>query len=84
MRRKGEVRTMRKRELQEYYKVMFTDYPDVVNVEQLCEMLGGPSSKSVYRLLKEGAIQSYWIGKRYRIPKVSVIEYLTGLQKSVS
>lgn len=75
---------MRKRELQEYYKVMFTDYPDVVNVEQLCEMLGGPSSKSVYRLLKEGAIQSYWIGKRYRIPKVSVIEYLTGLQKSVS
>ena len=75
---------MRKRELQEYYKVMFTEYPDVVNVEQLCEMLGGVSSKSVYRLLKEGAIQSYWIGKRYRIPKVSVIEYLTGLQKSVS
>ena len=75
---------MRKRELQEYYKVMFTEYPDVVNVEQLCEMLGGPRSKSVYRLLKEGAIQSYWIGKRYRIPKVSVIEYLTGLQKSVS
>ena len=75
---------MRKRELQEYYKVMFTEYPDVVNVEQLCEMLGGPGSKSVYRLLKEGAIQSYWIGKRYRIPKVSVIEYLTGLQKSVS
>ena len=75
---------MRKRELQEYYKVMFTEYPDVVNVEQLCEMLGRPSSKSVYRLLKEGAIQSYWIGKRYRIPKVSVIEYLTGLQKSVS
>ena len=75
---------MRTRELQEYYKVMFTEYPDVVNVEQLCEMLGGPSSKSVYRLLKEGAIQSYWIGKRYRIPKVSVIEYLTGLQKSVS
>ena len=75
---------MRKRELQEYYKVMFTEYPDVVNVEQLCEMLGGPSSKSVYRLLKEGAIQSYWIGKLYRIPKVSVIEYLTGLQKSVS
>lgn len=75
---------MRKRELQDYYKVMFTDYPDVVNVEQLCEMLGGTSTKSVYRLLKIGAIQSYWIGKRYRIPKVFVIEYLTGLQKSVS
>ena len=75
---------MRKRELQDYYKVMFTDYPDVVNVEQLCEMLGCTSTKSVYRLLKSGEIQSYWIGKRYRIPKVFVIEYLTGLQKSVS
>ena len=76
--------TMRKRELQDYYKVMFTEYPDVVNVDQLAEMLGGVSTKSVYRLLKSGAMQSYWIGKRYRIPKVSVIEYLTGLQKSVS
>ena len=80
----AEVTDMRKRELQDYYKVMFTDYPDVVNVEQLCEMLGGTSTKSVYRLLKSGEIQSYWIGKRYRIPKVFVIEYLTGLQKSVS
>ena len=31
----AEVTDMRKRELQDYYKVMFTDYPDVVNVEQL-------------------------------------------------
>ena len=74
---------MRKRELQDYYKVMFTDYPDVVNVEQLSEMLGGTSTKSVYRLLKSGEIKSYWIGKRYRIPKEFVIEYLTDLQKSV-
>ncbi len=75
---------MRKRELTEYYKVMFTEYPDVVSVEQLSDMLGGSSIKSIYRLLKSGEIQSYRIGKRYRIPKVSVIEYLTGLQKSVS
>ncbi len=74
---------MRKRELQDYYKVMFTDYPDVVNVEQLSEMLGGTSTKSVYRLLKSGDIKSYLIAKRYRIPKIFVIEYLTDLQKSV-
>ena len=49
---------MRKRELQDYYKVMFTDYPDVVNVEQLSEMLGGTSTKSIYRLLKSGEIKS--------------------------
>lgn len=75
---------MRKQNLTDYYNVMFTEYPDVVSVEQLSAMLGGPSSKSIYRLLKSGEIQSYRIGKRYRIPKISVIEYLTGLQKSVS
>ena len=61
---------------------MFTDYPDVVNVEQLSEMLGGTSTKSIYRLLKSGEIKSYLIAKRYRIPKIFVIEYLTDLQKS--
>ena len=63
---------------------IYRNYPDVVTLQQLCEMLGGTSTKSVYRLLKSGAIQSYWIGKRYRIPKVFVIDYLTDLQKSVS
>lgn len=38
------------------YKLMFRDYPDVVNVEQLCRMLGGISSKTAYRLLKTSAI----------------------------
>ena len=66
------------------YKVMFTEYPDVVNADQLCEMLGGAAIKSVYRLLREGKIKAFRIGKGYRIPKVSVIEYLTALEKSVS
>lgn len=30
----------------EVYRAMFKDYPDVVNVEQMCEMLGGMSSGS--------------------------------------
>ena len=28
-------------ESQVAYKLLFTEYPDVVNVEQMCEMLGG-------------------------------------------
>ena len=72
---------MKMYDFSEYYKIMFTEYPDVVNVEQLSKMLGGTSNKSIYRLLKSGKIQSYIIGKRYRIPKVSVIEYLIGTHK---
>ena len=36
----------------EVYGLMFRNYPDVVNIEQLCEMLGGISTKTGYRLLK--------------------------------
>ncbi len=67
---------------QDAYKLMFPDYPDVVNVEQLCEMLGGISVKTGYRLLKSGAIKSFVIARRYRIPKINVIAYLEVGEKS--
>lgn len=68
---------MRKSEIKDLYSVMFPEYPDVVNVEQLSEMLGGVSTKTVYRLLKKGEIQSKYVGKRYLIPKLYVIDYIT-------
>ena len=66
----------------EAYKLMFCSYPDVVNVEQLCEMLGGISSKTAYSLLRRGKIKSFIVGRRYRIPKISVLEYLGVIEKS--
>jgi len=66
---------------QEAYKVMFRDYPDVVTVEQMCEMLGGISIKTGYRLLKNGTIKSVVVGRRYRIPKLYVFEYLELVEK---
>lgn len=68
---------LNKTDLKSLYKVMFTEYPDVVNVEQLSEMLGGISDKTIYRLLKSGAIKSLYVGKRYLIPKAYVLEYLS-------
>ena len=60
------------------YHVMFQGYPDVVNVPQLCEMLGGISDKTAYRLLRSGKIRSLLVGKKYLIPKPYVIDYLIG------
>ena len=57
---------------------MFSNYPDVIDVPTLREMLGGISKKLVYRLLAEGEIQSIRIGRSYKMPKVSVIEFLLG------
>ena len=66
---------------QDAYKMMFRDYPDVVTVEQMCEMLGGISIKTGYRLLKNGSIKSVVVGRRYRIPKLYVFEYLEPVEK---
>lgn len=57
---------------------MFENYPDVVEVEDLREMLGGISKKLAYRLLANQEIRSVRVGRTYKIPKVCVIEYLMG------
>lgn len=57
---------------------MFDKYPDVVAVDDLCEMLGGISKKLAYRLLGDHEIKSVRIGREYKIPKPCVIEYLMG------
>ena len=48
---------MNKNEMKTLYKVMFAEYPDVVNVKQLGEMLCGISEKTIYRLLQSGKIK---------------------------
>ena len=74
---------MNRTELKSLYKVMFTDYPDVVNVAQLCEMLGGVSVKTAYKLIQNGKIGAFMIGKAYRIPKMNIISFLSVPEKTV-
>lgn len=54
----------------------FHDYPDVLEVEQLTEalMIG---KNSAYKLLKSGKLTSFKIGRIYKIPKVSLIAYIS-------
>ena len=54
----------------------FKKYPDVVTVNQMCEMLGGISLKMGYRLLKANEIEHLKIGRAYRIPKIHIVKYL--------
>ena len=56
-------------------QVLFAEYPDIVNVEQLSAMLG-ISTKTAYKLLREEKIKSIHIGRTYRIAKVHVLKYL--------
>lgn len=58
------------------YAKMLKDYPELIRIEQLCEALGGISTKTGYKLLKEKKISSLKIGREYRITKSNLIDYL--------
>ena len=63
-------------DMKETYTLMFTDYPDIVNLDQMRKMLSGISNTLAYRMLREKKIKSKKVGREYKIPKVNVIKYI--------
>lgn len=59
----------------ETYKLMFKNYPDVVSVAKLSEMLS-ISEKTVYRMVKDNRIGFFKIGRIYKFAKVHIFDYL--------
>ncbi len=62
--------------LRKNYSLMFTTYPDIVDITQMRKMLGGIGVTLAYKLLKQRKIKSLKIGREYKIPKSCIIEYL--------
>ena len=73
---------MKKSELKELYQMMFPEYPDIVTVRQLREMLG-ISRQLAYDLIADGEVQAIKIGNSFKIPKASVINFVTEEKKEV-
>ena len=61
--------------IKENYGLMFTAYPDIVNIVQLKEMLG-IGVNLAYRLVRNQTIPSLKVGREYKIPKRNIIYYL--------
>ena len=55
--------------------ILFSEYPDVVTVDDLQKMLKIVRN-AAYDILKAGLIKTIKVGKRYIIPKQSVINFL--------
>jgi len=72
----GWIMTEKTRRNRAVENTMFNDYPDVLSAEQLCEALN-ISLATVYILLREGRIHSLKVGRAYRIPKFSLIDFLS-------
>ena len=57
-------------------RMSISEYPDVMTVEDMCEYLR-ISTKTGYKLLREGAIKCLKPGKSYLIPKKYVLEFIS-------
>jgi excisionase family DNA binding protein len=62
--------------IKENYEMMFTSYPDLVDITQLKEMLG-IGINLAYKLVRNQTIPSLKVGREYKIPKRNIIYYLT-------
>ena len=57
------------------YSKMFPSYPDAVSLQQAAEMLN-LNRHTVGELIRSHRLFALKIGRTYRIPKLSVIEFL--------
>lgn len=64
------------------YDVRLKNFPDVMDIDQMSEMLG-VSTKTCYKLLQDKQIIALKVGRAYRIPKLHVLAYL-GIQQAAS
>lgn len=58
-----------------YEQMMFANYPDIVGINELQEMLG-IGRKAALDLAKHPKIHGIIVGNRFRIPKINVIRYM--------
>ena len=64
---------------QEVYRLVFKEYPDVLTVKQVSEMLG-LCEKTIYKLIANGSLPVLKVGRQFRIAKVNVIRYMKMLR----
>lgn len=74
-------RAVSEKELTACYSLMFSEYPDIVNIRQLQAMLG-ISRHAAYDLLGKGEIGCIKLVKAHKIPKVNVIRYVLEASKA--
>lgn len=57
------------------YNTVFQGYPDILSVQQVGELLN-VSTKTVYRLLNEGTLDSLKVGRAFKVPKLYLLQYI--------
>lgn len=61
--------------LEVVYKNMYSEYPEILEVKDLCEILGY-GKKKVYQLIKEGQLKKIPCGRTIKVAKATVIDFV--------
>lgn len=64
--------------MNDVYASMLTEYPDLMDIHQMSSALG-ISTKTGYKLIREGKIIALKIGRTYRISKMHLLMYINML-----
>ena len=64
---------------QEIYRLLFKEYPDVLDVKLVSKLLG-VSTKTVYKLINNGDLPCLKVGREFRILKVAVMKYMDAFE----
>lgn len=62
---------------------MLENYPDILNVSDVAQILK-VGHRSVYKLIHTGDLYSRKIGREFKIPKQSLINYIGGLHDRIT
>lgn len=62
-------------------KEIFTEYDEILSIEDVMEILH-IGKNSVYSLLKSNEIRNIRVGKRYIVPKQSVINFIAAITEN--
>ncbi|HFJ5519318.1 TPA: helix-turn-helix domain-containing protein [Enterococcus faecium] len=59
-----------------FYESLVEDYSNLLSVDDLRNVLGNIGKNKAYELLKSNKIRHVRIGRKYKIPKQAVVDYL--------
>ncbi len=62
---------------------MFKEYPDILDVPEVAQALG-IGKNTAYRLVREHKIGCKRIGRRIKVPKACLVDYVNSARYTVS
>ena len=61
-----------------YYEELFSEYPDVVTLDEFRKMLGGIGDSTARKLMRGNHVKHFYIRDTYLVPKACAIDYILG------